>query len=74
MSEIEDAARRLQAALDRLEQAIEARGGGEPADDRAVHEALEATRAENAALQRVAETVASRLDGTIGRLKAAVGG
>lgn len=72
MSEIEDAARRLQAALDRLEQAIEARGGAERPDDGAVREALDATRTENAALQRVAETVATRLDGTIDRLKAVV--
>jgi chromosome segregation ATPase len=74
MGEIEDAAQRLQAALDRLEQAIEARVAtdADAEDDRpAVREALEATRAENAALQRVVETVATRLDATIDRLKAA---
>lgn len=74
MGEIEDAAQRLQAALDRLEQAIEARAAADASgrdDQPAVHEALEATRAENAALQRVVETVATRLDATIDRLKAA---
>jgi len=63
--ELEQATRRLQTALDRLEQAIESRGGG--AKD--VRSALEAAQRENAALRDLTDAVAGRLDSTIARLK-----
>jgi hypothetical protein len=67
MSQLDQATKRLEAALDRLEQALERTAGGEERDLRS---ALRAARKENAALQEAARTVASRLDGTIARLKA----
>lgn len=72
MSRLEEASHRLQAAIDRLEQVVSARvqQGG---DDKALREALEAARRENARLQQVAGTVAGRLDSTIGRLRKLVG-
>ena len=72
MAQLDRATKRLQAALDSLERAVESRGGagggdGGEADLRA---ALESARQENAALQDAAGTVAARLDKTIERLKA----
>ena len=73
MADLDQAAQRLQAALDRLEQAIDARaeGGG---DDGDLREALESARAENDRLKQVADTVAGRLDDTIARLQATLNG
>lgn len=76
MPRLQEASHRLQAAIDRLEQVVMARaqaerkGGG---DDAALREALEAARRENAQLQRLAGTVSTRLDATIGRLSKLVG-
>lgn len=68
--ELEQATRRLQTALDRLEQAIDARdGSGED-----LHSALEAAQRENAALRDLTDTVAGRLDTTIARLKTVLKG
>lgn len=69
MSQLEEAAKRLQAALDRLEHAVETGAGS---GDAALREALERARSENEALQDVAETVADRLDATIDRLKSSL--
>ena len=69
MAQLEQAAKRLQAALDTLERVVESRGSGE--DE--VHRALEAARRENTALQETAQMVAQRLDKTIDRLKATLG-
>ncbi len=68
MAQLDRATKRLQAALDSLEQAVESRsaGGGEAS----LRAALESARQENAALQDAAGTVAARLDKTIERLKA----
>ncbi len=68
MAQLDRATKRLQAALDNLERAVESRsaGGGEAS----LHAALESARQENAALQDAAGTVAARLDKTIERLKA----
>ncbi len=71
MAQLDRATKRLQAALDSLERAVESRGGpgdgdGGEADLRA---ALESARQENAALQDAAGNVAARLDKTIERLK-----
>ena len=76
MPRLEEASRRLQVAIDRLEQVVTARAaqtekaGGE---DTALREALEAARRENAQLQQLAGTVSARLDTTIGRLRKLVG-
>jgi len=71
MAQLNRATKRLQAALDSLEQAVESRGGGEVGGggDAALRTALESAREENAALQDAAGAVAARLDKTIDRLK-----
>ena len=68
MAQMNKATKRLQAALDSLEQAVESRaedGGGETE----LRVALNSARQENAALQDAASVVAARLDKTIKRLK-----
>ena len=66
MANLHQATERLQAALDRLEQAV----GEAPVNDgRNMRSALDSARRENAKLQKVARTVADRLDTTIARLK-----
>jgi hypothetical protein len=70
MSRLEQAAQRLQSALDRLDRAVGARaeqGGGMDAELRA---ALEHTKGENAQLQAATAQAAERLDAAIGRLRA----
>ncbi len=69
MAQLNRATKRLQAALDSLEQAVESRGEGEGGGDAALRTALESAREENAALQDAAGAVAARLDKTIDRLK-----
>ena len=68
MAQLEQAAKRLQAALDSLEQVVESRAG--EGGDRDLQAALAVARKENAALQDAADAVAARLDKTIERLKA----
>ena len=68
MARLNEATKRLQAALDNLEQAVESRaedGGGEAE----LRVALDSARQENAAMQDAAGAVAARLDKTIERLK-----
>jgi len=74
MAQLEQAAKRLQAALDRLERALEARAGnGADSDDGSeLRAALAAAQKQNVALKKAAGTVATRLDGTITRLKSAL--
>ncbi len=67
MAELHRAAERLQAALDRIERAVERDGPAQAPDD--LQAALRSARSENAQLQELARTVADRLDGTIDRLK-----
>ena len=66
MGNLSRATERLQAALDRLEQAVE----DKPAHGRAgdLRAQLDSARRENAELRKLARTVAERLDGTIDRL------
>ena len=67
MAELREATERLQAALVRLEQAVErnepARQAGE------LRAALRTAQHETAQLQDAARSVADRLDGTIAQLK-----
>lgn len=63
--ELEKATQRLQAALERLERAVDTRGGA----GTELRGALDAARRENAALRDLTESVAVRLDSTIARLK-----
>jgi len=66
MANVHRATERLQAALDRLEQAVEKRSAPAKGDD--LRAALASSRRENAELRKLARTVAERLDGTIDRL------
>ncbi len=68
MAQLDQAAKRLQSALDNLERVVESRVAG--AGEAELREALEAARRENSALQDAADAVATRLDKTITRLKA----
>jgi hypothetical protein len=76
MSKIEDAALRLEAAVARLEQAVERRGerglDGAAASRQLVTD-LAAAKDDYAALEATTTRVASRLDATIERLSAALG-
>lgn len=67
MARLDQAAKRLQTALDNLEQMVESSGAS--AGDSELREALKAAQSENAALQDAADAVAARLDKTISRLK-----
>ncbi len=71
MAQLDRATKRLQAALDSLERAVEPRGTG--GGEALLRTALESARQENAALQDAAGTVAARLDKTIERLKSTLG-
>ncbi len=68
MAQLNRATKRLQAALDSLERAVESRSGD--GGEAGLRAALESARQENAALQDAAGAVAARLDKTIERLKA----
>ncbi len=68
MAQLDRAAKRLQSALDNLERVVESRAAG--AGEAELREALAAAQRENLALQDAADTVATRLDKTITRLKA----
>jgi hypothetical protein len=73
MPRLEEASQRLQVAIDRLEQVVTSRGAKDGGQDKALREALDAARRENAQLQQLAGVVSSRLDATIGRLRKLVG-
>jgi uncharacterized protein YukE len=66
MGNLHSATERLQAALDRLEQAVEKKAA--PVEGGDLRAALASARRENAELRKLARTVAERLDGTIDRL------
>ena len=74
MARLDEASRRLQLAIENLEQVVSTRAaqtnGG---DDKALREALAAAQRENAALQKVASTVSTRLDSAIVRLRRLAG-
>ena len=70
MAPLDLAAKRLQSALDNLEQVMESRAAGSDAGQPELRAALAAAQQENANLQGTADAVAARLDKTIARLKA----
>ncbi len=74
-SKVERARVRLDAAVARLEKALEQQGGSTPSasGDEVQTRELEALRGENSRLREINETVSARLDGAIGRLNAVIG-
>ena len=75
MGRLDEATKRLQGALDRLEQVVEAQAGNlraPEANAAKLRRALQTARQENASLQSVAGTVTKRLDKTIAQLKTAL--
>jgi ribosomal protein S4 len=71
MSRLDEARQRLQAAVVRLERAVELsrRQSSERAE---LARSLEEARAEGKALREVSATLSSRLDSVIGRLKSVI--
>ena len=74
MAHLNQATKRLQDALDRLERAVDARvGNGADKDDGGeLRAALAAAKKQNSTLQKTVSTVATRLDSTIARFKSAL--
>ncbi len=74
MAQLEEATRRLQSAIERLDRAVVARveqsGGGQ---GEGLREALEQKAQENARLQAVAAEAGERIDTAISRLKVLLG-
>ena len=64
---------RLEQAVNRLEEAVAARGQDEQASIKSANEELDRLRAECAALQTTKRAAAERLDAAIGRLKGLIG-
>lgn len=74
MARLDEASRRLQLAIENLEQVVSTRAAqANGGDDKALREALAAAQRENAALQEVAGTVSTRLDSAISRLRRLAG-
>jgi outer membrane murein-binding lipoprotein Lpp len=74
MSSLMTALEQLDAALDRLESAVEASVAKNSAERDRLSEELRSLRANHTALQSEARTVSTRLDAAIGRLKAMLEG
>jgi uncharacterized protein YukE len=74
MVQLNQATKRLQEALDRLERAVDASVGNGTDDGGSaeLRAALAAAQKQNAALQKAATTVATRLDTSISRFKSAL--
>lgn len=69
MAELAVASEHLQAALDRLQRAVEAKAG----QATEVRAALAAAKRENAALQETADEVSERLDRAVTKLQSILG-
>ena len=69
MAELAVASEHLQAALDRLQRAVEAKAG----QTEEVRAALAAAQRENAALQETADEVSERLDRAVTKLQSLLG-
>ena len=74
MAHLNQATKRLQDALDRLERAVDARvgNGADKGDGGELRAALAAAKKQNSTLQKTVSTVATRLDSTIERFKSAL--
>jgi len=72
MTRLEEARKRLEQAVTRLEAAVQASGRKQTTGTTETSEALEEARRESAALRDVAATVGDRLDAAIERLKVVV--
>lgn len=74
MAQLDEASKRLQQAIDNLEQVVAARAAAsDGGDDQALRDALKAAQRENAVLQQLASTVSTRLDSAILRLRRLAG-
>ena len=72
MSRVMNALEQLDAAIDRLEAAVERRLGRDRTERERLSEELKGLRQNHVALQSEARTVSSRLDAAIGRLRSIV--
>ena len=70
MSRVMNALEQLDAAIDRLEAAVEKRLGRDRAERERLNDELKGLRQNHVTLQSEARTVSSRLDAAIGRLRA----
>ena len=69
MSRVMNALEQLDAAIDRLETAVEKRLGRDRAERERLNDELKGLRQNHVTLQSEARTVSSRLDSAIGRLR-----
>lgn len=69
MSRVMNALEQLDAAIDRLEAAVENRLGRDRAERERLNDELKGLRQNHVTLQSEARTVSSRLDAAIGRLR-----
>ena len=69
MSRVMNALEQLDAAIDRLEAAVEKRLGRDRAERERLNDELKGLRQNHVTLQSEARTVSSRLDSAIGRLR-----
>jgi len=69
MSRVMNALEKLDAAIDRLEAAVENRLGRDRAERERLNDELKGLRQNHVTLQSEARTVSSRLDAAIGRLR-----
>ena len=69
MSRVMNALEQLDAAIERLETAVEKRLGRDRAERERLNEELKGLRQNHVTLQSEARTVSSRLDSAIGRLR-----
>ena len=69
MSRVMNALEQLDAAIDRLETAVEKRLGRDRAERVRLNDELKGLRQNHVTLQSEARTVSSRLDAAIGRLR-----
>jgi predicted nucleic acid-binding Zn-ribbon protein len=70
MSRVMNALEQLDAAIDRLEAAVEKRLGRDRVERERLNDELKGLRQNHVTLQSEARTVSSRLDAAIGRLRA----
>ncbi|HUA51523.1 MAG TPA: hypothetical protein VMB81_05130 [Candidatus Sulfotelmatobacter sp.] len=74
MNTLEAACQRLQAAIDRLESALNSHDDRERGARAQLDASLQAAHAERATLSEVNRTTLERLDATIGRLRGLLAG